>query len=149
MGSESSPTSSSSRCPAPDTCPTTLASDHFVERSYVCAVLLWGQSWLKGPSAGWQAAAGTVVRIANRANCEAPKSRRFTPNREALKTIPNCPNRYLMTPAVQWELKIVGDGFKPSLVHNFFGHEKTRMARNCSCGPIQQPASGRPRSESM
>ena len=82
-----------------------------MERSYVCAVLLWGQSWLKGPSAGWQAAAGTVVRIANRANCEAPKSRRFTPNREALKTIPNCPNRYLMTPAVQWELKIVGDGF--------------------------------------
>ena len=35
------------------------------------------------------------------------KKRRFAPNREALNKIPNRPNRYLMTPAVQWELKVV------------------------------------------
>ena len=35
------------------------------------------------------------------------KKRRFAPNREALNKIPNRSNRYIMTPAVQWELKVV------------------------------------------
>ena len=39
------------------------------------------------------------------------KKRRFAPNREALNKIPNRPNRYSMTPAVQWELIVVAQTY--------------------------------------
>ena len=39
------------------------------------------------------------------------KKRQFAPNREALNRIPNRQNCYLMTPAVQWELKVVAQKY--------------------------------------
>ena len=41
-----------------------------------------------GREAAARALAGRVVRVANRANREAPKKQRFEPNREALNKIP-------------------------------------------------------------
>ena len=67
------------------------------------------------------------------------KKWRFAQNREALIKIPNRPNRYLMTPAVQWEFKVVAQTSlllqrwvrtQPSKQF-FFGQEKTWMAGNC------------------
>ena len=79
---------------------------------------------LSGGCCGWQSQG-----CSNRESRESrgAKKRRFAPNREALNKIPNRPNRYLMTPAVQWKLKVVAqhpfccrDGFEPGLLHNFF-----------------------------
>ena len=67
----------------------------------------------EGQKRGPRGGAGTPARHAqgcsNRESRESrgAKKRRFVPNREALNKIPNRPNRYLMTPAVQWELKVV------------------------------------------
>ena len=75
----------------------------------------------RAPCEAWRLLEAQIARTARRQKAA------IRPNREALDKIPNRPNRCLMTPAVQWELKVVAraflccrDGFEPSLVHNCF-----------------------------
>ena len=66
------------------------------------------------------------------------KKRRFAPNHEALHEIPNGPNLYLMTPAVQWDLKVVTQTslllqrwVRTQPCTQFCFGQKTRMSGNC------------------